>query len=72
MKKELRYVKPEAVIRLIKFKGSHCSLCHEDADEYGESMCDIDLGKGRRAEVCCVVMRAYSEWCKERDKRLNY
>jgi len=62
-----RCVSEEAIVRLIKFEGSHCTSCHED-EAAGYWMCWINLGKGREAEVCCDVKRAYDEWCRAREK----
>lgn len=67
----MKPVSEEAVIRLIgdAFGGLHCTSCHEDA-AMGYPMVEIDLGKGRYAEVCCYVHEDYLEWLAEKnDKR---
>ena len=53
-----RYVSETVVCRLLRRRGfeiDHCDSCHEDQDEWGYEMIEIDLGNGRRTEVCCRV-----------------
>lgn len=73
----MRYVREEALIRLIK-RGLYgarmrcCGSCHNDADDYATEgmyqLRDIDLGKGRYTEVCCAIGSEYDEWVKTRSR----
>jgi hypothetical protein len=43
------------------WKEDHCTSCHEDADQLGYWMLEMELTKGRDAEVCCVVGNQFEE-----------
>jgi len=34
---------------------SCCDSCHEDADEYGYDLCEVEIGPDEYAVVCCKV-----------------
>lgn len=57
-----RWVSEEAVKRLINFKGSCCTSCHDDQDEYGYELPEIDFNKDRYSTVCCAVLIAWEKW----------
>ena len=63
-----RWVSETVICRLLRRRGfeiEHCDSCHEDQDEWGYEMIDFDIGKGRRAEVCCRVSEI---WEKMKDE----
>jgi hypothetical protein len=47
-------------LRMKGIEFHHCDSCHEDFDEWGYEMCEIDLGKNRYAEVCCSISTTYN------------
>jgi hypothetical protein len=59
----MRQISEKVIIRLVGsyYKGC-CASCHDDRIELGYHMIDIELGKGRWAEVCCYVYDAYKKW----------
>ena len=63
----MRYISERTVRRFLKCKESCCDSCHEDLERVGYYLIDLDLGKERRAEVCCVIANAYDKYTGEQD-----
>lgn len=55
----------DAIARLIK-SDRCCPSCHEDANEYGYDLMEIELGKNRTAYVCCDIFNAFEDWCEKK------
>lgn len=57
----MRYISETIVRRFLKCEEPCCNSCHDDLERVGYYMIDLDLGKERRAEVCCVIANAYDK-----------
>jgi hypothetical protein len=53
----------ERYIKMRKIKVSHCISCHEDKEEFGIEMCEIEITREkkdfilkREVEICCQIL----------------
>lgn len=54
-----KYVPERALRRL--YKVECCMSCHDDEEEGYDALTEVDLGKGRYAYVCCVILNELHE-----------